>query len=93
MNNEAAVVMDETMDLLIDELFDMEVVDASQYFGLSVDRETNERIAYNRINTKKPNYKGYVPKIMSWGDKLSMSMCLLVKITTPIKLNLIDTKG
>ena len=29
MNNEGLVVMDETMDLLIDELFDMEVVDAS----------------------------------------------------------------
>ena len=29
MNNEASLVMDETMDLLIDELFDMEVVDAS----------------------------------------------------------------
>ena len=93
MNNEASLVMDETMDLLIDELFDMEVVDASQYFGLSVDRETNERIAYNKINANKPSYKGYVPKIIGWGDKLSMSMCLLVKITTPIKLNLINTNS
>ena len=56
------MMIDETMDLLIDNLFDMEVIDASQYFGLSVDRETNERIAYNRINSNKPNYKGYVPK-------------------------------
>ena len=34
-----------------------------------------------------------MPKIIGWGDKLSMSMCLLVKITTPIKLNLINTNS
>ena len=93
MNNDAEMTIDETMDLLIDDLFEMEVIDASQYFGLSVDRETNERIAYNKINTNRPNYMGYVPKIISWGEELNMSMCLLVKITTPIKLNLIDTNG
>ena len=67
-------MIDETMDLLIDDLFEMEIIDVQQYFGLSVDRETNERVAYNKIKTNRPNYNGYVPKLMTWGDKLSMSM-------------------
>ena len=81
------------MDILVDNLFEMEVVDAFQYSGLSVDRETNETIAFNKINSGRSDYKGYVPKLMHWGDKLNISWSLLVKITTPIKLNLINAEG
>lgn len=83
----------EMNDLLIDSLFDMEIVNSFQYSGLSVDRETNKTIEFRKIESVKSDYKGYVPKVMHWGDNLNISWSLLVKITTPIKLNLINTEG
>ena len=78
---------------LIDNLFDMEIVNSFQYSGLSIDRETNKTIEFRKIDSVRSDYKGYVPKQMYWGDKLNISWCLLVKISTPIKLNLINTEG
>ena len=41
--------VDDGMDAVFDELFDVEVIDMEQVLGLSIDRDSNNRIAYNRI--------------------------------------------
>lgn len=41
------VELDETQDAEIDKLFEVEVMDLEQIFGVSIDRETNNRISYN----------------------------------------------
>ena len=85
--------MDINDDATFNEMFDMEVVEMDQTFGLSIDREANTRIAFNNVKTKKPNFKVFVPGDMQWGDELEMTIRLLVKITTPVKLNLVSKDG
>ena len=93
MNQEAVAEVDISDDATFNELFDMEVIDMDQTFGLSIDRASNTRIAFNNVKTKKPNFKVFVPADMQWGDELEMTIRLLVKITTPIKLNLVNKEG
>lgn len=57
---------------------------------MAIDRETNNRISYNQVEQSKPNFRAFVPNDMQWGDKLAMTMRLVVKITTPVKLNLVN---
>ena len=80
--------VDDGMDAVFDELFDVEVIDMEQVLGLSIDRDSNNRIAYNRIQTNKKMFRSYVPHELKWGDALDMTMRLVVKMTTPVKLNL-----
>ena len=71
-------------------MFDVEVIDIEQIFGLSIDRATNNRTVFNKVQNNKPNFRAYVPIELSWGDKILMTMKILVKITTPVKLSLVN---
>ena len=71
----------------------MEVVDFENVFGVSLDRETNNRLAYNRHSQIRPNLRTYIPAEIKWNDSLAMTMRVVVKITTPIKLNLEQADG
>ena len=77
---------------LVDEWFKMEVVGVENIFGVSIDREINNRIVYNHVETKRPNLRTYIPAELQWNDKLTMNMQLCVKVTTPVKLSLISEK-
>ena len=61
-----------TDDDKIDKLFDIEVLGADQVFGVSIDRETNRRITYNKVKTSQ--LRAYVPSELDYGQKLSMIM-------------------
>ena len=80
---------------LVDKWFKIEIVDMENIFGVSIDREINNRIVYHSMEpneTKRPKFpKGrtYIPAELQWNDKLTMIMRLVVKVTTPVKLNLI----
>ena len=88
MNNPGT--LEETQDAEIDKLFEIEVIDIEQIFGVVIDREQNNRTAFNRVENNKLNFRAYVPFMVNLGDKLQMTMKILVKITTPVKLNLVN---
>jgi len=88
MNNPG--ILNEHQDAEIDKLFEVEVIDIEQVFGLVIDRATNNQTVFNKVQTKKPNFRAYVPLELNWGDKMQMTMKILVKITTPVKLNLVN---
>jgi len=51
----------ETSSSLIDEHFKMEVIDFENVFGVSLDRDTNNRTVYNRVRKHRKNMRMYVP--------------------------------
>ena len=67
----------------------MEVVEIEQVFGCGIDRAANNRIKFNEIKNGKANFRAYVPVEIYRGDELPMTMRVVVKITTPVKLNLL----
>ena len=71
----------------------MEVIDFESVFGVSLDRETNNRMVYNRVQQRRPALRTYIPAELQWNDTLAMNMRVVVKITTPVKLNLIQEKA
>ena len=72
----------------------MEVIDYGQTFGAKIDRETNRE---NRLaktwSAAHRQYDAYVKANVQWGDPMDMNFRMVVKITTDIKLNLINDKG
>ena len=77
----------------LSDYFKMEVIDFENVFGVSLDRETNNRVVYRPVSQRRPNLRTYVPTELEWNDTLAMTMRVVVKITTPIKLNLIQEKA
>ena len=86
------------VQLLNEQKFEMhmELVDFDQTFGAFIDRELNRDkqvfpIQNNIFYRKKhENYTAYMPGIRNYGDKLTVNMELLLKITTNLKLDLVD---
>ena len=66
------------------------MIDYQVYFGAKVDREDNRLRGLNRIQSNRKNYKGFVPSDVDYGEILSTSMQLLLRVETNLKLNLID---
>ena len=78
---------------LVDKWFKMEVVGVENIFGVSIDREINNRIFDNHDETKRPNLRTYIPvEDKKLNDKLTSKMQMCVKVTTPVKLSLILEK-
>ena len=78
---------------LVDEHFEMEVIDVDNVLGVSLDRETNNRTTFNPIPNQTKPLRFFIPNNLQWGDKLNMTMRLRIKVTTPIKLNLVNNDG
>ena len=78
---------------LVDEHFEMEVIDVDNVLGVSLDRETNNRTTFNPIPNQQRPLRFFIPNNLQWGDKLNMTMRLRIKVTTPIKLNLVNNDG
>ena len=86
MNLDEDGYLDAEMVTRIAKLFYIEIVDMKLIFGPSINRAANKRKV-------RQNLRVYYPVKMKWGDKLPMTVRLLVKITTPIKLNLVNKDG
>lgn len=57
-------------DKAVDELVEMKVIDFEQVFGLSLDRDTNNRSNFEKVatNKKKKFFRAYMPIELEWGD-------------------------
>ena len=71
----------------------MEIIDFENVFGVSLDRETNNQMTFNRVSQRRLNFRTYIPAELQWNDTLAMTLRVVVKITTPIKLNLEKADG
>jgi len=60
--------LDENQDAEIDKLFEIEVIEVSQILGVLIDRAENNRTAFRRMETKRPNFRAYFPVETNWGD-------------------------
>lgn len=71
----------------------MEVIEYGQTFGAKIDRATNreDRLAKTWASASK-HYDAYVKADVQWGDLMDMNFRMVIKITTDIKLNLINDK-
>ena len=72
---------------------ELEIVDYMQYFGISIDRDYNETKGNHKQTKTKEDYMALIPEIIEWGDELKLLLQLIVRIETPVKLNLINSDG
>ena len=78
--------------LKMNKVFDIEVIEMDKTLGLSIDREANTKLAHITVHEDE-YWKIYFPANMQYGDQLELTRRVLVKIKTPIKLNLINKDG
>jgi hypothetical protein len=81
------------------EVIDIQIIDYYTYFGAYIDRQLNRDLGViHKTSTflNKPNFKSYTPMNTDYPeipDYLPMTMQLLLKIESKVKLNLVDHEG
>jgi hypothetical protein len=76
----------------------MEIVDFHQILGAFLNREENiEKKVHHFSNpllrSNVPNFSYYMPEIKKLGDYLTLNFEIVVKVTTNLKLDLVDRHG
>ena len=83
-----------TWNDVVDNQMQMQVLDWGPCFGAEIDRRTNLENRLKRVNVGKQRTDAFVSSNSKWGETmLKMNLRVVVKITTDIKLNLINNEG
>ena len=89
----------EEFDFEDSDVIDVQIIDYYTYFGAYIDRQLNRDLGVVHKTSSfmnKPNFKSFTPTNTDFPDipnYLPMTMQVLVKIESKIKLNLIDHEG
>ena len=70
----------------------MECVDVETILGVHIDREINNRTEYKESENMPGIGRWYMPKGLRYGNKLPYVMRVVIKVTTPVKLNIVNSE-
>ena len=60
---------------------------------MKIERDFNHARGNHLFRARKFDFVGLIPEDISWGEDLRIVLQFLVKIETPVKLNIIDSEG